>query len=226
MTVEDIIKIDHREISRRGLKDIHLLKTWTSAAISWVRQKVCWTDLVIQGWHHCKHAQRGLKTQFPICAEAENNLGRGEKKQVRSLDPGSDTRDNEDAEYLLFHLSLLTSSRKFTVRAARAHNSVPHEEKFHLQTFVSSVHSQGNHNSSVGKGTRLRDRQPRNRGFILGIGGTLSMEVKRVDCEADHSLPSGAKVKIPWSYTSPTSYPFKALGLIKHKDNFICIQYT
>jgi hypothetical protein len=85
------------------------------------------------------------------------------------------------------------------------------------------MHSQGNHDSSVGTATRLRDGQPKNPGFILRNGGggeVLSMEVKRLDSEADHSLPSSAKVKIPWSYT------FTALGLIKHTDNLICIQYT
>jgi hypothetical protein len=86
MAVEDIDKLDLKEISRRELKCINLLRVGTNAAILWVRQKLCWGDLVIQRWHQQKHAQRGLKTQFPICAEAENNLG--EKNcQVSTPDP-------------------------------------------------------------------------------------------------------------------------------------------
>jgi hypothetical protein len=73
MTVEDIIKMDlKRNIWARAVKYIHLLKIWTSAAIFCVRQQLHWGDLVIQGWHHQKLERRGLKTRFPICAEAEN----------------------------------------------------------------------------------------------------------------------------------------------------------
>jgi len=46
------------------------------------------------------------------------------------------------------------------------------------------------------------------------------MGVKQLEHEADHSLPSGAKVKKEWSYNSTPRYVFMAWCLVKHKDNF------
>jgi hypothetical protein len=47
----------------------------------------------------------------------------------------------------------------------------------------------------------------------------LSQGIKQPRHEADHSPPSGAKVKNVWSYTSTPPCVFMAWYLIKHKEN-------
>jgi hypothetical protein len=56
---------------------------------------------------------------------------------------------------------------------------------------------------------------------IQWIPGTLSLGVKRLGHEADHSLPSSAEVKNARRYTSTPPYVFVAWCLVKHRDNFI-----
>jgi hypothetical protein len=48
--------------------------------------------------------------------------------------------------------------------------------------------------------------------------GALSLRVKRPGREADHSPPSSADVKNPWSYTSTSRYVFMAWCLVEHRD--------
>jgi hypothetical protein len=66
---------------------------------------------------------------------------------------------------------------------------------------------------------------------IEWIPGALSLEVKQLRCEADHSLPSSPEVKNAWSFISTppyifmvwylsTGYIFMAFYLVKHK---ICL---
>jgi hypothetical protein len=55
---------------------------------------------------------------------------------------------------------------------------------------------------------------------IQWVSGALSLGVKRPEREADHSLPSSAKVKNAWSYTSIPRYVFMVWCLVKHRDNF------
>jgi hypothetical protein len=43
----------------------------------------------------------------------------------------------------------------------------------------------------------------------------ISLEIKRLGCEADHSPPSSAKVKNAWSYNSTPPFIFKARCLSK-----------
>jgi hypothetical protein len=50
-----------------------------------------------------------------------------------------------------------------------------------------------------------------------GYGGSFP-GVKRPECEDDHSPPSSAVVKTPWSYTFIRPYIFMASCLIKHSD--------
>jgi hypothetical protein len=50
--------------------------------------------------------------------------------------------------------------------------------------------------------------------------GTLSPEMKWLECEADPSHPSSAEVKNAWSYTFTPPYIFMPLCLVKHRDNF------
>jgi hypothetical protein len=45
--------------------------------------------------------------------------------------------------------------------------------------------------------------------------GDITPGVKQPVCEADHSLPSSASVKIAWNYTSILEYIFMAWCLIK-----------
>jgi hypothetical protein len=54
---------------------------------------------------------------------------------------------------------------------------------------------------------------------IQWVLGTLSLGVKRLGREVDHSLPSSAEVKNVWSYTSTPQYVFMAWCLVKHRDN-------
>jgi hypothetical protein len=53
---------------------------------------------------------------------------------------------------------------------------------------------------------------------IHWLSGALSLGVKRLGCEADHSPPSSAYVKNAWSYTSTPQYVFMAWWLVKHRD--------
>jgi hypothetical protein len=55
---------------------------------------------------------------------------------------------------------------------------------------------------------------------IHWVPEAISQGVKRPGHEADHSPPSSDEVKNAWSYTSPPQYVFRALCLIKHRDNF------
>jgi hypothetical protein len=43
---------------------------------------------------------------------------------------------------------------------------------------------------------------------IKWVLGALSLGVKQLGCEADHSTPSRAEVKDTWSYTSTPPYAF------------------
>jgi hypothetical protein len=45
---------------------------------------------------------------------------------------------------------------------------------------------------------------------IQWVPGTLSLGVKRPECEADHSPATSAEVKNAWSYTSTPKYAFMA----------------
>jgi hypothetical protein len=53
---------------------------------------------------------------------------------------------------------------------------------------------------------------------IQRVLGALSLGVKRLWREADHSLPSRAEVKSAWSYTSTPKSVFMAWCLVKHTD--------
>jgi hypothetical protein len=54
---------------------------------------------------------------------------------------------------------------------------------------------------------------------ILG-GGGLSLWVRQLGHEADHSPPSTVKVKNAWSYIYTRQYIFMVWCLIKYRDNF------
>jgi hypothetical protein len=47
---------------------------------------------------------------------------------------------------------------------------------------------------------------------IQWVPGTLSLGVKQLGCEADHSLPPSSEVKNAWSYTSAT--PIRLQGVV------------
>jgi hypothetical protein len=55
---------------------------------------------------------------------------------------------------------------------------------------------------------------------IQWVLGTLSLAVKRLVREADHSPPSSAEVKNAWSYNSTRQYVFMAWCLVQHRDKF------
>jgi len=55
--------------------------------------------------------------------------------------------------------------------------------------------------------------------WVGGGGGSPNSEAA-VECETDHSLPSNAKVKNVWSYTSISLCAFMVWCLIKNGDNF------
>jgi hypothetical protein len=55
---------------------------------------------------------------------------------------------------------------------------------------------------------------------IQWVTGALSLGVKWLGREADHSFPSSAEVDNAWSYTSTPQYVFMAWCLVKHRDNF------
>jgi hypothetical protein len=50
--------------------------------------------------------------------------------------------------------------------------------------------------------------------------GTISLGVKRSECEADHSLSSSTEVRNAWCHTSTPQYVFMAWYLVKHRDKF------
>jgi hypothetical protein len=50
---------------------------------------------------------------------------------------------------------------------------------------------------------------------IQWVPEALSVGVKWLECEADHSLPTSVDFKKMWVYTSTPPYVF-----IKHRDNF------
>jgi hypothetical protein len=50
------------------------------------------------------------------------------------------------------------------------------------------------------------------------VPGALSLGVKQLGHEADHSLPSSAEVKNGWSYISTPQYVCMAWCLVKHRD--------
>jgi hypothetical protein len=52
--------------------------------------------------------------------------------------------------------------------------------------------------------------------------GALSLGVKRLGREADHSPPSSAEVKNAWSYTSTPQYVFMAWCLVKQLTVILC----
>jgi hypothetical protein len=56
---------------------------------------------------------------------------------------------------------------------------------------------------------------------IQWVPGSLSLGVTRSGREAGHSLPSSAKVKNAWSYTSSPPYIFMAWCLIKHRMHLL-----
>jgi hypothetical protein len=45
---------------------------------------------------------------------------------------------------------------------------------------------------------------------IQWVSGAFTPRVKRPEREADHSSPSRAEIKNPWSYTSSSPYVFMA----------------
>jgi hypothetical protein len=65
------------------------------------------------------------------------------------------------------------------------------------------------------EGIKRNERNP-NKGSLLynGYQG-VSLNVKQLGHEADHSLPSIAEVKNVWSYTSSPQYAFMAWCSVK-----------
>jgi hypothetical protein len=61
---------------------------------------------------------------------------------------------------------------------------------------------------------------------VQWVQGALSLGVKWLRHEADHSPPSSAEVKNAWSYTSTPQYAFKAwCSVKKHRVNFTFTLY-
>jgi hypothetical protein len=60
---------------------------------------------------------------------------------------------------------------------------------------------------------------------IQWVPGALSLRVKRLGCEADHSLPSSTEVKNVCNYASTPQYIIMAWCLVKHRDNFTFYLY-
>jgi hypothetical protein len=69
----------------------------------------------------------------------------------------------------------------------------------------------------------VRPTQP----SLQGVLEALTLGIKQLGCESDHSLPSGAEVKNSWHCTSTPPYVFMAWWLVKHRDNFtyICLLF-
>jgi hypothetical protein len=61
---------------------------------------------------------------------------------------------------------------------------------------------------------------------IQWVPGALSLGVKRPGREVDNSLPSNAKIKNAWSYTSTPQYVFMAWCLVKQRDSFTFLPFT
>jgi hypothetical protein len=58
------------------------------------------------------------------------------------------------------------------------------------------------------------------------VPGALSLGVKRLGREADHSLPSSTAVKIPRALPTVPQYAFMVWCLVKHRDNFTFTFYV
>jgi hypothetical protein len=58
------------------------------------------------------------------------------------------------------------------------------------------------------------------------VPGAVSLRVKWLGREADHSPPSSAEVKNAWSYTPLPQYIFMAWCLVKHRDSFTFYIYV
>jgi hypothetical protein len=71
--------------------------------------------------------------------------------------------------------------------------------------------------SIPGRGWALGPTQPP----IQWLQGVLSLGVKRPWCEADHSPPNTAEVKVCGFVTPLPQYVFMAWCLVKHRGNFI-----
>jgi len=54
--------------------------------------------------------------------------------------------------------------------------------------------------------------------YLIGTRG-LSLGIKGLGHEADHSPPTSVEVKNAWSYTSIPQYTFMAWCLVKHRYN-------
>lgn len=52
---------------------------------------------------------------------------------------------------------------------------------------------------------------------VIGLKGTFSLGVKQLDCDANFSSSSSAKIRDLWSYASTP--PYMAMCLIKHRCN-------
>jgi hypothetical protein len=61
---------------------------------------------------------------------------------------------------------------------------------------------------------------------VQWVPGSLSLELKWPEREADHSPPSSAEVKNAWSYISIPQYVFMAWCLVKYRDNFTYVEAT
>jgi hypothetical protein len=59
---------------------------------------------------------------------------------------------------------------------------------------------------------------------IQWVPGELSLGVKWLGCEADHSPPSSAEVEYVWSYTSTPHYIFMAWCLVKAQGQLYLLQ--
>jgi len=56
--------------------------------------------------------------------------------------------------------------------------------------------------------------------LIHWVPGAFSLVLKGLGREADHSPPSSAEVKNPWSYTSTPNTSSWRGAKLKHRDNF------
>jgi len=56
---------------------------------------------------------------------------------------------------------------------------------------------------------------------IQWLPGALSLAVKQLGCEADHSPPSSAGVKNAWSYTCIPQYTFMAWYSVKAQGLYL-----
>jgi hypothetical protein len=63
------------------------------------------------------------------------------------------------------------------------------------------------------------DSRAHSTSYLMSTG-VSSQNVKRTECEADHSPPSSVEVKNALNYISTPTNSFMAWCSIKHKDNF------